>query len=149
MKRRTLQQLIEQARRVRDDAAVNVAGATRDAEQAQRTLDTLSTYLQEHLNGAARPRVDPAILRLRERFTRRLDIAIGEQTRARDTLQAAIEQRREELIGRQRRLLAFEALQARRDAALARRQERVEQRQTDEIAARSGLRRSGRSKDES
>ncbi len=42
MKRGTLQQLIEQARRIRDSAAVQVAGASRDVEQAQRTLDTLS-----------------------------------------------------------------------------------------------------------
>lgn len=144
MKRRTLQQLIEQARRVRDDAALRVAGAHRDADGAQRTLETLSTYLDEHLLGAARRvQVDPAVLRLRERFTRKLDVAIDEQTRVRDALHDAMDRRREELVGRQRKLLAFETLQARRDSARSRRRERAEQRATDELAAQA-LTRSGR-----
>lgn len=144
MKRRTLQQLIEQARRVRDDAALRVAGAHRDADGAQRTLETLSTYLDEHLLGAARRvQVDPAVLRLRERFTRKLDVAIDEQTRVRDALHDAMDRRREELVGRQRKLLAFETLQARRDSARTRQRERAEQRDTDELAAQA-LTRSGR-----
>lgn len=137
MKRKTLQQLVEQARRVRDTAAVSVAGATRDETQAQRTLDTLSSYLVEHLKAGERPSFDPAILRLRERFTRRLDVAIDEQTRARDALQEATERRREELLERQRRLLAFRTLESRRESALARHRERADQRQTDEIAAQT------------
>lgn len=142
MKRRTLEQLIEQARRMRDDAATRATGAHRDAENAQRTLDVLSTYFGEHLRGAAaRPYADPALLQVRERFTRKLDAAIGEQTSVRDASHDAMARRRGELIDRQRRLLAFETLQARREAALQRRRERAEQRQTDEIAARAANRR--------
>ncbi len=88
------------------------------------------------------------VLRLREGFTRKLDVAIVEQTRARDGLQDAIARRREELIGRQRQLLAFETLQARRDSAHARKRVRVDQRQTDEIAAHVGARRSAGIDDE-
>lgn len=142
MKRRTLEQLIEQARRLRDDAATRVAGAHRDAEKAQRTLDTLSTYLGEHLRRAAtRSHTDPALLGLNERFTRKLDVAIVEQTGVRDALDDATVRRRSELIGHQRRLLAFETLQARRDAALARRRGRAEQHQTDELAVQAASRR--------
>lgn len=136
MKRKALQQLIEQARRGRDDAAVRVAGAHREADGAQRTLDTLAQYRSEQLhNAGARSTIDPAVLRLRDRFTQKLDGAIDEQTRVLDRLHDAIARRRDELVGRQRRLLAFETLQARRDAASTRRRERAEQRDTDERAA--------------
>ncbi len=145
MKRRTLQQLIEQARRLRDDAATRMAGAHRDADKAQQTLDTLSAYLGEHLRRAAtRSHADPVLLSLSERFTRKLDVAIVEQTGVRDTLDDATARRRSELIGHQRRLLAFETLQARRDAALAHRRGRAEQRQTDELAAQAASRRDDR-----
>lgn len=144
MKRRTLEQLVEQARRERDDAATRVAGAHRDAEGAQRTLDVLSNYLGEHLRGAgARPYADARLLQVRERFTRKLDAAIGEQAGVRDALHEAMARRRGELVERQRRLLAFETLQARRNAVLVRRLARAEQRQTDEIAARAFRRTAG------
>lgn len=142
MKRRTLQQVIEQARRVRDDAAVRVAGASRAADQAQSTLETLSSYRNEHVQTAfRRPQFVPTVLRLHERFTRKLDQAIGEQTRVRDATYVAIDRRRAELIDRQQRLLAFETLQARRDSAQQRRRKLAEQRHDDEIAAQTFRRR--------
>lgn len=138
MKRRALNTLIEQAQRVRDDAALRVAGAHRDAEAAQRTLDTLSSYRDEQARAAAqRVEIGPALLRVRERFARKLDGAIDEQTQVRSGLQEAIERRRAELVERQQRLLAFRTLQARREEADVRRRERIAQRETDEIAARS------------
>lgn len=144
MKRRALHTLIEQAQRVRDDAALRVAGAHREVEAAQRTLDTLSSYRDEQARAATqRVEIGPALLRVRERFVRRLEGAIDEQTRVRNGLQDAIEQHRAELIERQQRLLAFRTLQARRDAADVRRRERLAQRETDEIAARSAARRNG------
>jgi len=147
MKRRALDTLIEQALRVRDDAALRVASAHRDADAAQRTLDTLSSYRDEQArNAAQRTETGPALLRVRERFARKLDGAIDEQSRVRDGLQDAVEQRRLELVERQQRLLAFRTLQARRDADEARRRERLAQRETDEIAARSAARRNGESK---
>lgn len=147
MKRRALNRLIEQAQRVRDDAALRVAGAHRDVEAAQRTLDTLSSYRDEQARAAAqRVEIGPALLRVRERFARKLDGAIDEQTRVRNGLQDAIERRRAELIERQQRLLAFRTLQARRDAADVSRRERLAQRETDEIAARSAARRNGERK---
>ncbi len=138
MKRKALQQLIEHARRGRDDAALRVAGAHREADGAQRTLDTLTQYRSEQLrNAVARASVDPTVLRLRSRFTQKLDGAIDEQTHVRNALQDAVDHRRDELVGRQRRLLAFQTLQARRDAASSRRRERAEQRDTDEHAAQA------------
>lgn len=147
MKRRALDTLIEQALRVRDDAALRVASAHRDADAAQRTLDTLSSYRDEQARSAAqRTETGPALLRVRERFARKLDGAIDEQSRVRDGLQDAVERRRVELVERQQRLLAFRTLQARRDADEARRRERFAQRETDEIAARSAARRNGEPK---
>lgn len=148
MRKRALQQLIDQARRVRDGAAVRVAGAARNVEQAQQTLDMLSSYLNDHVaRTAATTVIDAQLLGIRERFTRKLDDAIGEQARARDGMQAKAEQERGELVERQRRLLALEALRARRDARLARARERADQRQMDEIAAQTLMRRNRESND--
>jgi len=142
MKRRTLGVLIEQAQRMRDDAAQRVAGAHRAVDAAQRTLDTLSNYRDEQAQGAhGRSAFAPPLLRVRERFARKLDGAIVEQTQVRNALQDAIAHRRDELVERQQRLLAFRTLQTRRDALEARRQQRLAQRETDEIAARSFARR--------
>lgn len=148
MKKRALQQLIDQARRVRDGAAVRVAGAARDVEQAQQTLDMLSSYLNDHVaRAAATTVIDAQLLDIRERFTRKLDDAIGEQTRTRDGMQTKAEQERIELVERQRRLLALEALRARREARQARLRERADQRQMDEIAAQALMRRNRGSND--
>ena len=147
MKRRALNTLIEQAKRVRDDAALRVAGAHREAEAAQHTLDPLSSYRDEQMRNAAQRTETPvALLRVRERFARKLDDAIDEQTRVRDRMQDAIERRRAELVERQQRLLAFRTLQARREALEARRLARIAQRETDEIAARRTAHRNGEPK---
>ncbi len=149
MRRNPLQRLIEQARRVRDDAATRTASADREVDRAQRTLDTLSSYLSEHLQrGRAPAATDAPLLRVREGFTRKLDLAIDEQTRQRDGLREAAERGRAELIERQRRLLAFEAVHARREAAQLRLLQRADQRRTDEIAAQLSRRRPRGSIDE-
>ncbi|MBN9426750.1 MAG: flagellar export protein FliJ [Burkholderiales bacterium] len=144
MKQRTLQKLIEQARRVRDDAAVRMAGANRDAEQAQQTLNVLCGYLNQHLSpdkANDQTPTDSPTLQVRERFTQRLNLAIDEQTRQRDNLHEVTEQRRSELIDRQKRLLAFETLHARRESAQQSREQRRDQKRTDEMAAQALQRR--------
>ncbi|HRO60398.1 MAG TPA: flagellar export protein FliJ [Burkholderiaceae bacterium] len=140
-KTRALQMLSEQARRARDDAAAAAAGAHRNAERAQQTLDMLSNYLGEHLRrGSTTTAFDPALLRVRDRFTSKLDAAIGEQSLERDRLEQAAEAQREALIARQQRLLAFETLSARRAAAQRTAQHRADQRLTDELAAQASRR---------
>jgi flagellar export protein FliJ len=136
MKRSPLQRLIEQARRQRDDAAAQSATSRLEVVQAQQTLDALSSYLHDHL-GRVREHAhtDAPLLRIRERFTRNLDVAICEQTRQRDGLGDVAEREHAELIERQRRLLAFEAVQARRETIRRHRLHRADQRHTDEIAA--------------
>lgn len=135
MKTRILDKLIDQARRVRDDAAGAAASAVREVDQAQRTFDLLRSYLDEHLQ---RVQVDkpilPALLPVREGFTRKLDQALVEQTRQRDGLQQAADARRLELVDRQRRLLAYETLLERRAAKLQKTLHRADQRNTDELA---------------
>jgi len=138
---RALQMLGEQARRARDDAAGAAAGARRKAESAQQTLEMLQNYLGEHLRrGRATSAFDPALLRVRDRFTSKLDAAIGEQSLERERLEHAAEAQRGELIARQQRLLAFEALAARRAAARLAAQQRADQRKTDELAAQAARR---------
>lgn len=150
MKRSPLQRLIEHARRQRDDAAAHAASAQHDVAQAQHTLDTLSSYLHEHL-GRVRTLAltDPPLLRIREGFTRKLGVAIDEQTRQRDGLRDSAEREHAELRERQRRLLAFETVQARRESIRRVRLHRADQRHTDEIAAQLLQRRQTRHADES
>lgn len=136
MNSRTLRQLIEQAQRVRDDAAVNVAGARRAVGEAQHTLDLLSSHLHESLQRSANATsIAPAMLPIRADFVRKLGTAIGEQTRQRDGLEQAAGRRHGELVDSQRRLLAFETLHARREKTRAKTVQRADQRHTDEMAA--------------
>jgi flagellar FliJ protein len=136
MKATVLDKLVEQARRVRDDAAGAAAAAVREVDQAQRTFDLLTGYLSEHLQRAPFDKsVSPALLPVREGFTRKLDLAITEQTRQRDGLRQTADARQLELVERQRRLLAYETLMERRAAARQKTQHRADQRNTDELAA--------------
>ncbi len=138
MNSRALQQLIEQAQRVRDDAAVSVAGARRAVSEAQQTLDLLSSYLHDNLQrSAATMVIEPALLPIRAAFIRKLDTAVGEQTRQRDGLEQTAGRRHQELIDTQRRLLAFETLRARGESARAIAAQRADQRHTDEMAAQT------------
>jgi flagellar export protein FliJ len=150
MKRSPLQRLIEHARRQRDDAAAQAASARHDVARAQQTLDMLSSYLHEHL-GHLRTlaQTDSPLLRIREGFTRKLGVAIDEQTRQRDGLRDSAEREHAELLERQRRLLAFETVQTRRESLRRVRLHRADQRHTDEIAAQLLQRRQRRPADES
>lgn len=137
MKRTPLHHLTEQARRVRDDAAGATASAHRAADRAQQTLDLLSGYLSEHLQrGLTNDAITPALLHVREHFSRKLGQAIDEQAQQRDGLRQAAAHRQQQLIECQRRLLAFETLIERRNAIRQRALQRADQRHTDEIAAR-------------
>lgn len=136
MTKNALLQLIELARRARDDAAQQVAGAHHEVTRARTTLDTLATYREEQWRAAAqRSHIDPALLRIRDVFGQKLDGAIADQSATCSTLHEALERQRLTLNDRQRQLLAWETVQARRDAADAERQRRAEQRITDEHAA--------------
>lgn len=150
MKRSPLQRLIEHARRQRDDAAAQATSARHDVARAQQTLDMLSSYLHEHL-GHLRTlaQTDSPLLRIREGFTRKLGVAIDEQTRQRDGLRDNAEREHAELLERQRRLLAFETVQTRRESLRRVRLHRADQRHTDEIAAQLLQRRQRRPADES
>lgn len=150
MKRRVLAQLIEHARRVRDDAATRAAGACGEADKAGQTLDLLASYRDEQLERSrAGATFDAALIGVREQFTRRLDAAIDEQSRQRDRLATLADERKAELLERQRRLLAFETLQQRREDARLATARRADQRQTDELAAQAFSRRTSRSNHDS
>ena len=59
----------------------------------------LTNYLGEHLQRARTgTAIAPALLRLREGFTRKLDLAIGEQSEKRDELDRRAELHRQQLL---------------------------------------------------
>jgi flagellar FliJ protein len=146
MKRTPLEHLTERARQARDDAAGTAAGAHRAVDDARRTLELLTNYLDDHLQRGRSPApTGIAQLRVREHFTRKLDQAIDAQERQRSELQKIAELKQHQLAERQRRLLAFETLAERREVIKRLARERREQRHTDEIAARVRRHRSSES----
>jgi len=136
---RLLERLIEHARRRRDEAAGVAAQAERAARQAGRTMETLQAYRRDYEAKAPtvrRAAFDPGLLPRHEAFVGRLDIAVADQSRQLERAREEADAQRGHLLEAERRAKAFETLQTRRRAALARRAQRREQFDTDELAAR-------------
>jgi flagellar protein FliJ len=139
--------LIEQSRRHRDEAAGVNAQATRQSRQAQDTLTMLQGYRRDYDQKAPKARltpIDPALLPRHEHFVARLDLALGEQQDQTNRLEYQALQRRAELVDREKRLRAFELLQARQQAARLRRAEKRDQSATDEMAMQLALRKTSK-----
>ncbi len=139
MKRRTLQQLIDLSRRQRDEAAAESAGAERDARAAGQTLESLTVYrreLERRGAAAAGTGMDPRLLVCRRQFADRLEQAIDAQADRRQVLDDAARERHQQLVERQKRLLAYEQLLNRRDHEARRTTLRRDQQHTDEQAGR-------------
>ncbi|MFT3802854.1 MAG: flagellar FliJ family protein [Burkholderiaceae bacterium] len=142
--RRVLDTLIELSGRHRDEAAGHAADARRASDQVQAMKRQLQQYRAEYDARSpvrAGQQTGPQQIERHLRFVARLDYAIGDQERRHEQARRVQAQREAELIERQKRLKAFETLKLRRDQADARRQERHEQRLTDEQATRIHQRR--------
>ena len=105
----------------------------------------LQGYRRDYDQKAPKARLvpfDPALLPRHEHFVARLDAALGEQHDQTTRLENQAQQRRVELVDKEKRLRAFELLQARQDAARLRRAEKRDQSATDELAMQLALRKS-------
>ena len=135
--------LVETAETARDRQAVRARQALSAQAQGEATLQRLREFRAECLArtpAARHGRADGLSLADTQRFLTRLDEAIDVQQQEvrRRTGVADEEQRR--LLQAQQRVLAFQALRQRRASALALRESRTAQRQSDEFAARSAAR---------
>lgn len=134
-----LGKLIRRYKDERDRAAVEAAAARRDANSATRTLGTLDGYRNDYRTRgpkAALHGTEPWKLGVHEAFMGRLEQAIGEQQTRVEQFDEQLAAKDDALRARQRRLTAFETLQARRRAAQAAREQAQEQKTNDELASR-------------
>ncbi len=142
-RRAALSFLIELQRRERDRAAGLAARARSDSETANSTLQMLQGYRRDYDTRSpkvARRAFSAVTVGVHERFTGKLDRAIGEQDRLSARLAEASAERETVLAQGQRRLKALETLHERRESALRLRKRRSEQIQTDEFATQVYLR---------
>lgn len=139
----TLSMLIDMRRRERDRIAGQAAQAQRDRDAAASTLRTLSSYQEDYRQRSpknARQSTDTGAVRVHETFVGKLGHAIGQQDALTRTLDDRHRQQLVALAEGERRLKALETLVQRREAARRRRQESLEQKQTDEFAAQAHAR---------
>lgn len=122
------------------------AAATRDAaaavRQAEVTLERLTGFRAELLARApgARASADTQSLVDHQRFVARLDEAIAMQLQERGRRLERANTAQQQLIDRQKRLMAFETLSTRRARVRAVKETRRDQRDSDEHAARASRR---------
>jgi flagellar export protein FliJ len=132
-----LQRLIDRSRDERDQSAAESAKAKQALLKADETLQMLSNYRGECESRAPtlRPEAfDPVLLQRHAAFVNQLDTAVDDQRRRTEQSARIAAQRDQQLAARQRRLLAFELLQTRQRERAARRAERIDQANTDEMA---------------
>ena len=139
--------LIELGRRRRDEAAVAAAAARRLTGQVAETIEQLEGYRQDYASRSPiRQQAVTATVAIErhQAFIDRLDLAVREQHQRHDLARRHEARSDDALMQTQRRLKTFELLQKRQLEARQRRQERIEQQITDELAARRSLRRISR-----
>ncbi len=138
VRRRALDLLIELGRRARDDAAVDVAKATRVQKNERELMQTLERYQNEYRSATPKRQgsaTGTAQIESHRRFVDRLDGAVGDQ-QEREARASEARQASEQALGLvERRIRTLERLQARRQAAERLREQQIEQKATDEQAA--------------
>lgn len=126
-----------------DESGRQLQELTGQRNAANQQLEQLQTYRQDYaqrLLDAGQTGLTMANYHNFRRFIATLDEAITQQNKIILSLEDKIEQGRQEWQACQRRLNAYETLIDRRQQVQQRQQHRIEQRASDEIAARLFLR---------
>lgn len=146
-KKPVLDTLIDLSRRARDEAAGTAASARQAVRKEQEMMQTLHQYRQEYAQSSpqrAQQVIEIANLERHRRFVERLDLAVQDQQQRQGRAMEVKAQTERVLNEAERRMKAFETLQARQRLAAARKQARREQQMTDEQAALLARRHQGR-----
>jgi flagellar FliJ protein len=133
--------LLESAERARDDAVSQLEGARRAHEAARQQAQSLSDWRKEYQQrwSAQFSRAGGMeILRCYQDFTVRLGDAVSEQDKRVNQAALFMEQCRAQLIERERKVAAVGQLIDRRQQEHSLREQRQEQKTTDEQASRAG-----------
>lgn len=140
---RALRLAADLARRARDDAAVRLADAQRQQQHAESQQQQLQAYAGESTRQwfeRARQSVAVGLLQQHGQFMAKLDHAIVFQGDVIAQQQRRVAAQRQGLVAADQKLKRFEHMLAARQALAAQRVGRLEQQQTDELAAQAHLR---------
>jgi flagellar FliJ protein len=131
--------LIDLAKEAVDEATRDLGRLQIEYSQGERQLDLLHGYRQDYLNRlqeSMRAGMAAADCHNYQRFITTLDEAIAQQTQIMQTLTSNLARGRLHWQQQQRKLSAFETLAERRENTARIAQNRREQRNSDEYAAR-------------
>lgn len=132
--------VLSTAEKARDEALSTLEAARQVAEQARQQAQSLSDWRQDYQRRwqtQFQQSGGMEILRCYQDFMARLADAVNEQDKRVDIAQQHMARCREALIERERRVAAVSQLIERRQAEQQLRQQRQDQKATDEMAARS------------
>lgn len=140
MEATNLRMLIEMAVAARDGAGAQLAQARAQVSQAQAQLNALHHYAREYTERARKQALggmDAATRANWGAFDGKLEAAIAQQAHEIERRQTRLQAAQTEFVEMQKRLKSLETLAARQQEATRQKGMRREQKQTDEIAARS------------
>jgi len=138
----SLQVLVELAEHRSHAVARNLGLLINRGEEGEAKLQMLRNYLQEYrtrLDDSVREGLEPERLRNYLAFIARLERAIADQAREVAAAKACIDGEKVRWIEKERERRSFEILLERRHQEGKRREAKSQQKQDDEIAARTGL----------
>lgn len=133
--------LLESAERARDEAIVEMEGARKSHEAARQQAQSLADWrkdYQQRWSAQFSRAGGMEIMRCYQEFTARLGDAVDEQDKRVEQARLLLEHRRGQLLELERKAAAVGQLIDRRQRELAMRQQRQEQKATDEQASRAG-----------
>jgi flagellar FliJ protein len=142
----SLLMVLESAEKTRDEAQTAMEAARQAFEGARQQAQSLGDWRREYeqrWQQQFRQTGGMEIMRCYQDFMLRLADAVSDQDRKVEQAKAHLERMRLQLIERERKVAAVAQLIDRRQAETLHRQNRQEQKATDEIAARSALNTAG------
>jgi flagellar protein FliJ len=141
-----LKMLIELAQGEVDEATRRLGTLQQQRNDAQRQLDALTQYRDEYrrkLAESVQSGMDAANWRNFQQFIDTLDVAMSQQRSTVDSAEARLHAGRLDWQTRKQKLNSFETLQNRAQQRENQRLARLEQRESDEFAAKSARLRGG------
>jgi flagellar protein FliJ len=133
--------LLDSAEKARDDAVSQMENARRAHENARQQAQSLADWRKEYQQRWSAQFAKAGgmeIMRCYQDFTARLGDAVSEQDKRLEQAAVVMEQCRLQLIERERKVAAVGQLIDRRQLESAQREQRRDQKATDEQAARAG-----------
>ena len=147
-----LRTLLEREQKRRDEQMAAVRNAAANAEAQQQQADSLTVYRSEYCqkwSAQFQQAAQMEILRSYHGFLSRLDQAITQQKSVVEHAHRMVAAQRQRLVEREIRVATVERLIKRREAMLAKADDRRDQKNLDELAQRlvSGRSQAGMSRD--